>query len=237
MSQNYLRNVSSAKNKLPITRSFANFGNKNFNNSPRQEVNPSQKSSRVVDYKKYLQSPTNSEKKLSHCQSAKPTQDPESVTHSRYTESDHSSIIQSSMNHGEKTNRIHVFPFKKMMPEKIPEHQYPRTFGDQILSATKQRVLSDHNSSRPRYTKLSEDDKAIRNHYLKQLIDPDNQSVPIDSSFKGFSFIKRSALSPKNKHGPVYKEKVLSLSPKNSIYKFNSDVDKNIQKRVQLAKL
>lgn len=124
-----------------------------------------------------------------------------------------------------------------MMPEKIPEHQYPRTSGDHILSATKQRVLSDHNSSRQRLTKLSEEDKAIRNQYLKQLIDPDNQSVPIDSSFKGFSFIKRSALSPKNKHQPVHKEKVLSLSPKNSIYKFNSEADKNIQKRVQLAKL
>jgi Golgi nucleoside diphosphatase len=95
----------------------------------------------------------------------------------------------------------------------------------------------DEDLEQRRRDRLTKKNKVIKNQYLKQLIDPDKQSIPTDSSFKGFSFIKRSALSPQNNPRPSYKEEVLSLSRKNNDYKLKSDPDKNIQKRVQLAKL
>jgi Golgi nucleoside diphosphatase len=128
-----------------------------------------------------------------------------------------------------------------MMHENVIEHQYPNNSGDFVISATKQRVLSDVNldedSEQKRCDRITKKNKVIKNQYLKQLIDPDKQSIPTDSSFKGFSFIKRSALSPQNNPRPNYKKEVLSLSRKNNEYKLNSNPDKNIQRRVQLAKL
>jgi Golgi nucleoside diphosphatase len=128
-----------------------------------------------------------------------------------------------------------------MMHENIIEHQYPNNSGDYVISATKQRVLSDANmdedSEQIQCDRITKKNKVIQNKYLKQLIDPDKQSIPTDSSFKGFSFIKRSALSPQNNPRPNYKEEVLSLSRRNNDYKLSSEPDKNIQKRVQLAKL
>lgn len=57
-------------------------------------------------------------------------------------------------------------------------------------------------------------EKQLRVKYLRQLIDPDKQSVPIDRNFKGFSFVGRSILSTKNKKKSSKKEKVFSMSPK-----------------------
>jgi Golgi nucleoside diphosphatase len=128
-----------------------------------------------------------------------------------------------------------------MMHGNVVEHQYPNNSGDYVITATKQRVLSDANMDedleQKRCDRLTKKKNIIKNQYLKKLIDPDKQSIPTDSKFKGFSFIKRSALSPQNNPRPNYKKEVLSLSRKNNDYKLKPDPDKNIQKRVQLAKL
>lgn len=71
---------------------------------------------------------------------------------------------------------------------------------------------------------------------LKNLVEPDKQLVPTDSKFKGFSFVKRNAQSPKNSQ-KLSSESEVNLSPKRNSSKFSDNLDRNAQKRAQLAKL
>ena len=105
-----------------------------------------QRVNKVTDYKKYLISPKNidrTQKKMNHFQSSKPIQDPESVNNSRFSESEHSIPIQGGINPVVNAQKILVFPYKRMMPEKRVEHQFPRYSNGPVLSATKRRITDE----------------------------------------------------------------------------------------------
>lgn len=81
--------------------------------SKKSAVELHRKSSRLIDYQRYLQSPKQSRNdiKINYSQSIKPTQDPESVANSQCTDSENGSMLQSSLNGG-RAQRILVFPYK-----------------------------------------------------------------------------------------------------------------------------
>ena len=80
--------------------------------------------------------------------------------------------------------------------------------------------------------------KGTSTKHLKDLVDPDKQSVPIDGRFQGFSFVQRSVLSPKGYSKKQFSPKVASSSPKESSWlKYQKNIDKNAQKRAELARL
>ena len=74
------------------------------------------------------------------------------------------------------------------------------------------------NSDRVRVKNHQFNEKEMRSKYLKKLIDPDKQIIPIDQDLKGFSFIEKSELSSKVKKKSIKKKNVFSLSPKSKSY-------------------
>ena len=106
------------------------------------------------------------------------------------------------------------------------------------------------NSDRVRDKNRQFNEKEMRSRYLKKLIDPDKQIVPIDQDLKGFSFIEKSELSAKVKKKSINKKNVFSLSPKSKSYWIQTffvlfkysrfsivQTDNNAEKRAKLAKL
>lgn len=123
--------------------------------SQSKRISKKMKSSqKLFSYSKYLASSRNKPKKLGYSQSTLTLQNPCFAEDSRVTESQKSSITAST-NPGIKANKIHVFPNKRMMPDKDGDSSTPQPKAG-MISFIKNRLSGE---GMKRYSASNETDQ------------------------------------------------------------------------------